>query len=74
LSELTTRVSILELHVLLEGEVMPKPPSGPSKYALIVGNEEESEVSVGVGVVVGDGDSVTPSVPLIEITSTVAIW
>jgi len=43
---------------LLEGEVMPNPPSGPSKYALVVGDEEGLEVGVGVGVAVGDGDGV----------------
>lgn len=43
---------------MLEGEVMPNPPSGPSKYALVVGDEEGLEVGVGVGVAVGDGDGV----------------
>jgi hypothetical protein len=55
----TYRVSVLELYVLLEGEVMPNTPRGPSKDALIVGDEEGlGEVGVGVGVVVGDGDDV----------------
>ena len=55
---MTTRVSALELYVLLEGEAIPNPPRGPSKNALIVGNEEGFEVGVGVGVVMGDGDVV----------------
>jgi hypothetical protein len=55
----TYRVSVLELYVLLEGEVMPNPPRGPSKDAPIVEDEEGlGEVGVGVGVVVGDGDGV----------------
>jgi hypothetical protein len=48
----------LELYVVLEGEVIPNTPRGPSKDAPVVGDEEGLEVGVGVGVVVGDGDDV----------------
>jgi hypothetical protein len=55
----TSRVSVSELYVLLEGEVIPNKPRGPSKDAPIVGDKEGlGEVGVGVGVVVGDGDDV----------------
>jgi hypothetical protein len=55
----TYRVSVLELYVLLEGEVIPNTPRGPSKDAPVVGDEEgRGEVGVGVGVVMGDGDNV----------------
>jgi hypothetical protein len=50
----TDRVSVLELYVLLEGEVIPNPPRGPSKNALVVDTEEGFAVCVGVGVIAGD--------------------
>lgn len=55
---MTSRVSVLELYVLLEGEVIPKMPRGP-KDPPIVGDEFGRglwEVGVEVGVVMGDGD------------------
>lgn len=57
---MTARVSVLELYVLLEGEVIRKLPRGP-KDPLIVGDEVgEGLGEVGVGVVAGmeDGDAV----------------
>jgi hypothetical protein len=56
----TYRVSVLELYVLLEGEVIPKLPRGPANDAPAVDDEVgEGLGEVGVGVVMGgDGYAV----------------
>ena len=55
---MTAKVSVVELYILLEGEVILNPPRGPSKNALAVDVREGFEVCVGDGVIAGDGDDV----------------
>ena len=54
---MTAKVSVVELYVLLEGEVILNPPRGPSKNALVVVREGFG-VCVGDGAIAGDRDDV----------------